>query len=53
VIHIQLVGQALGLTAAGFLSDLTGEYTLAFLGFAGVVTAGSLLVLTAISPQRV
>lgn len=47
---VQLAGQALGPLAAGLLFDMTGTYRLAFLGFAGVVLVGSLLVLTAVVP---
>jgi sugar phosphate permease len=48
---VQLVGQALGPVAAGFVFDITGTYHAAFLGFAGVVLLGSACVLTATSPR--
>lgn len=50
---MQLGGQAVGPLAAGMLFDATGDYRLAFLGFAGVVLLGSVVVLTAVLPQPV
>lgn len=50
---MQLGGQALGPLAAGLLFDVTGNYSFAFIGFAGVVLVGSLLVLTAVVPRAV
>jgi MFS family permease len=49
---VQLAGQAMGPVLSGFLFDLTGAYNSAFLGLAGVVTLGSMLVLTAVPPGR-
>lgn len=48
----QIGGQAVGPVAAGALFDATGSYASAFVGFAGVVVVGSLLVLTAVPPQK-
>lgn len=48
----QIGGQAVGPIAAGALFDATGGYDSAFIGFAGVVVVGSLLVLTAVPPHR-
>ena len=49
---VQLLGQAIGPVTSGVLFDVTGEYYSAFLGLAGVVAVGSLLVLTAVPPPR-
>ena len=50
---VQLGGQAMGPIIAGAAFDTMGDYRLAFLGFAGVILAGSLLVLTAVVPNTV
>jgi MFS family permease len=49
----QIGGQAVGPVAAGALFDATGGYDSAFIGFAGVVVVGSLLVLSAAQPRSV
>jgi cyanate permease len=48
----QIGGQACGPIIAGFGFDTTGGYHHAFVFFAGIVTLGSLLVLTAVPPYR-
>jgi sugar phosphate permease len=47
---VQLGGQAIGPITAGFVFDATGSYQTVFLVFAGVVSLGSALVLTATPP---
>jgi cyanate permease len=49
---MQLGGQAVGPITAGVVFDITGEYYLAFIGFACLVAIGSLLVLTAVPPRK-
>ena len=49
---IQLLGQALGPVLSGVLFDRTGRYEYAFLGLAGVVLLGSLLVLIVVPPHQ-
>jgi MFS transporter, OFA family, oxalate/formate antiporter len=49
---MQLGGQAVGPITAGVVFDVTGEYDLAFIGFACLVAIGSLLVLTAVPPRK-
>jgi cyanate permease len=49
---VQLLGQALGPVLSGVLFDRTGRYEHAFLGLAGLVLLGSLLVLSAVPPQQ-
>lgn len=47
----QIGGQAVGPVTAGVVFDATGSYVFAFFLFAGIVAAGSFLVLTAIPPH--
>jgi MFS family permease len=49
---VQIGGQACGPIIAGFVFDTTGGYHHAFVFFAGIVTLGSLLVLTAVPPSK-
>jgi MFS family permease len=49
---VQIGGQACGPIIAGFVFDATGGYHHAFVFFAGIVTLGSLLVLTAVPPHK-